>query len=131
MITFDKKYLGLAIFIFLIEVVIAFFIHDHLIRPYIGDALVVVLLYCLIKSLLKLNVLIVVLFVLIFSFAVEFMQYMNIVAKLGLQNSKIARTVIGTSFSWIDLLTYIAGAAIVIIVEKFYSRDNLFYEKDD
>jgi hypothetical protein len=48
----------------------------------------------------------------------EFLQLFNIVGKLGLEKSKIARTIIGTSFSRIDLLTYIAGIAIVIIVEN-------------
>jgi hypothetical protein len=60
-----------------------------------------------------------VLVVLIFSFTIEFFQFLNIVEKLHLEKSKIARTIIGTSFSWIDLLTYIAGIAIVIAVEKY------------
>jgi hypothetical protein len=38
---------------------------------------------------------------------------------LHLENSKIAKIVIGTSFSWIDLLTYMVGIAIVIVVEKY------------
>ena len=57
-------------------------------------------------------------FVLLFAFGVETLQYLNIVDKLGLQNSKIARTVIGTSFSWIDILTYIIGISIVLLVEN-------------
>jgi hypothetical protein len=118
MLTFNKKYFSLTILIFATEVLIALFVHDAIIRPYIGDVLVVILIYSFIKSFLKLPVLPIALFVLLFSFGVEFLQYLNIVEKLGLQNSKIARTVIGTSFAWIDLVCYIAGIIIVLITEK-------------
>jgi hypothetical protein len=37
-------------FLFLIEVGIAVFIQDRIIRPYIGDLLVVILIYCFIRS---------------------------------------------------------------------------------
>lgn len=122
MLTFNKKYFSLTILIFTTEVLIALFVHDAIIRPYIGDVLVVILIYCFIKSFLKLPVLPVALFVLLFSFGVEFLQYLNIVEKLGLQNSKIARTVIGTSFAWIDLVCYIAGIIIVLITEKGFAK---------
>jgi hypothetical protein len=116
--TFNKKYFGLTILIFGIEVLIALYVHDTIIRPYIGDVLVVILIYCFIKSFFKLPVLSVAVFVLLFSFGVEFLQYLNIVEKLGLQNSKIARTVIGTSFAWIDLVCYTVGIIIILIAEK-------------
>lgn len=118
MLTFNKKYFLLTILIFAIEVFIALYVHDTIIRPYIGDVLVVILIYCFVKSFLKLPVLPAAVFVLLFSFGVEFLQYLNIVEKLGLQNSKIARTVIGTSFAWIDLVCYIAGIIIVLIAEN-------------
>ncbi|MFV5692206.1 DUF2809 domain-containing protein [Flavobacterium sp. LT1R49] len=119
MLTFNKNYFGFTILFFFIEVLIAIFVNDSFVRPYLGDVLVVILIYCFLKSFLKLPVLTVALFVLIFSFTIEFLQFLNIVEKLHLEKSKIARTVIGTSFSWIDLLTYIAGIAIVIAVEKY------------
>jgi hypothetical protein len=120
MFTFNKNYFGLAILIFIIEVLIALFVHDRFIRPYLGDVLVVILLYCFLKSFLKLPVLTAALGVLIFSFMIEFLQFLHIVEKLHLEESKIARTVIGTSFSWIDLLTYVVGISIVIIIEKYW-----------
>ena len=125
MLTFNKNYFSFAILIFSIEVLIAFFVNDDFVRPYLGDVLVVILLYCFFKSFFKLSVLIVALFVLTFSFTIEFLQYLNIVEKLSLEKSKIARTVIGTSFSWIDLLTYIAGIAIVIVVEKYWFKKEI------
>ena len=37
-------YLAVGIVVFLIELIIALYVHDHIIRPYIGDMLVVVLI---------------------------------------------------------------------------------------
>lgn len=119
MLTFNKNYFGLAVLIFTIEVLIALFVRDQFVRPYLGDVLVVILIYCFIKSFLRLPVFPVAIFVLIFSFTIEFLQYLNIVEKLGLEKSPIARTVIGTLFEWIDLLAYIAGVAIVLTAEKY------------
>ena len=122
MLTFNRNYFALAILFFIIEVLIALFVNDRFIRPYLGDVLVVILIYCFLRSFLKLPILTVAISVLVFSFAIEFLQYLNIVEKLGLEKSKIARTVIGTSSSWLDLLTYIMGIAIVIVVEKYWFK---------
>ena len=45
MFKFDKKSFIIAIFTFLIEVIIALFINDKIIRPFVGDILVVVFMY--------------------------------------------------------------------------------------
>lgn len=122
MITFNRHYFGLAILLFMVEIIIALYVHDAIIRPYIGDVLVVILIYCAIKSFLKIPVFSVAVFVLLFSFSIEFLQYLQIVEKLGLQNSTIAKTVIGTSFAWIDIFCYIAGICIVLISEKRFKK---------
>ena len=126
MIKFDVKYFALTISLFIIELLIALYVHDNFVRPYFGDVLVVILIYCFIKSFLKLKVLQTALFVLLFAFTIESLQYLNIVEKLGLQNSKIARTVIGTSFSWVDILTYIIGIFVVILLEYFFRKEKLY-----
>lgn len=46
----NMKYLCAFIIVFIIEVLIALFINDKFIRPYVGDILVVVLIYCFIRS---------------------------------------------------------------------------------
>ena len=122
MLTFNKNYFGFAILLFSIEVLIALYINDRFVRPYLGDVLVVILIYCFLKSFLKLPVLTAAIAVLGFSFTIEFLQFLDIVEKLGLEKSKTARTVIGTSFSWIDLLTYIIGITIVLIIEKYWHK---------
>ncbi|MBT1695380.1 DUF2809 domain-containing protein [Fulvivirgaceae bacterium PWU4] len=124
MLTFNKKYFGLAVLIFTIEVLIALFVRDTFVRPYLGDVLVVILIYCFARSFLNVPVLTMAVAVLAFAFTVEFLQYLNIVEKLGLQGSAIARTVIGTSFAWKDLLAYVAGFVLVLVVEKYALRRN-------
>ena len=124
MFTFNKNYFVLTLLVFLTEVGIALYVDDAFIRPYFGDVLVVILLYCFVKSFLKLPVVTVALFVLLFAFTIEFFQFLNIVEKLGLQNVKLARTVIGTSFSWEDIVCYILGIGIVVASEKYKSTIN-------
>lgn len=119
MILFNRKYFGFALLLFITEVLIALFVRDNFFRPYGGDVLVVILLYCFLKSFLRLPVFTVATGVLAFSFIIEFLQYIDIVARLGLENSVLASTVIGTSFAWLDVLAYVVGVLIVLIVEKW------------
>ena len=118
MFTFNKKYFILTLVLFLIEVLIALYAHDRIIRPYIGDVLVVILIYCFFKSFLKAAVLPLAIAVLIFAFFIEFLQYLKIVDLLGLGQYKIARIVIGTSFAWTDILAYCVGIGIVLLAEN-------------
>lgn len=124
MLTFNKKYFLLSVLLFIIEVLIALYVHDKIIRPYVGDVLVVLLIYCFFKSFLKLPVLPLAVGVLLFAFTVEILQYFKIVEVLGLEHSKLARIIIGTSFAWMDILTYIIGFAIILIVEKLVANNN-------
>jgi hypothetical protein len=125
MLTFQKRYFGLAVLIFCIEVLIALFVKDRFIRPYLGDVLVVILLYCFLQSFFKVKVLIATLAVLIFAFSIELLQYFQVIVLLGLEKSKIAKTVIGTSFSWLDLLTYVVGLTIVLVVERYWHKKEI------
>lgn len=118
MLKFNQNYLAIAILLLLIEVLIAIFVHDKFIRPYFGDFLVVILIYCFLKSFVNLPVWSAAFMVLVFSFAVEIGQYFNMIGLLGLQHSAFARTVIGNSFAWIDLMAYVAGILSVVIIEK-------------
>lgn len=119
---FNLKYFTLAIVFFAVEVVIALYVHDHFVRPYLGDFLVVILMYCFLKSFFELRVLQAAIFVLLFSFGIETLQYLNVIEKLGLERSAIAKTILGHSFSWIDILAYTAGIVTVIGAEWFCSR---------
>jgi DNA integrity scanning protein DisA with diadenylate cyclase activity len=118
MFGFYTRYFIPALLLFLIEFIIGADVHDAIIRPYGGDFLVVILLYCLIKSFINTPVLKTACGVLLFSYIVEISQYFHLVSLLGLQNSKIAKILLGTSFSFTDLLAYTLGILLVIIIEN-------------
>ena len=94
MFIFRKNYFVLTVILFLVEVCIALFIKDRFIRPYVGDFLVVILIYSFIRSFLNAPVFKTALGVLIFAFAIEGLQYINLVKILGLQHSKLASVVL-------------------------------------
>src|SRR4051812_45994432 len=118
MLRFNIRYFICAAMLFFIEVFIALFIHDDIIRPYIGDLLVVILIYCFLRAFLNFSVWTIAITSLLLSYTVEILQYFNIVEKLGLQHSTIARVIIGTSFSWTDILAYTGGVILLLLVEK-------------
>lgn len=117
--TFHALYFYIALIIFVIEVLIAMYVKDKFIRPYVGDVLVVIMIYCFIRTYVNSSVIKVALFVLAFAFTLEMMQYFQIIDVVGLRNNKIARIVIGTKFEWLDLVAYVAGIGIVIAIEWY------------
>ncbi len=115
---FHKKYFALTILVFLIEVCIAMYVDDAIIRPYFGDTLVVLLLYYGIQSFFGIQPKIVAIGVLLFCYLIEIMQYFKLVNVLGLQESKLARIIIGSSFSWFDMIAYTLGFILILWLEK-------------
>jgi Protein of unknown function (DUF2809) len=107
MFTFNTKYFYFTLTLFLIEVCIAVFINDSFIRPFIGDVLVVILIYCFVITFWNIHPFIVASSVLAFSYTIEFLQYFDFVNKLGLQNHKILAIALGSTFDWKDIIAYI------------------------
>jgi Protein of unknown function (DUF2809) len=122
---FNRTYFILAMLLFGVEILIAKFAHDQIVRPYIGDLLVVILIYCFVRSFLDTAFLPTALSVLLFSYLVETAQYFNAINLLGLRDSRIARLIIGTSFAWMDILAYTVGIAFVIYFEKIIAIKKL------
>ncbi len=123
MFQFNKRYFALTILLFITEVVIAAYAHDSLIRPYGGDFLVVILIYCFVKSFVNTPVIITALCVLLFAYTVEVSQYFKLVVHLGLKDSKLANILLGNSFSFTDILAYTLGILLVIIIEKMIAAN--------
>ncbi len=115
---FNLRYLVYTVLLFVTEVLIALFVHDQFIRPYIGDFLVVILIYCFVKSFLNTPVVPTAVGVLLFAYTVELLQYFRIVEVLGLQHSRAARIMIGSAFEWQDMLAYTLGILMVVLTEK-------------
>ena len=108
-------YLLLTLLLLGIEILIALFVNDKIIRPYVGDILVVILMYCFIRIIIPTKVRLLPLYIFIFACFIEFMQYIRIVEILGLSDNKILSTIIGTSFDWKDIICYGVGCLILFI----------------
>lgn len=110
------KYLGVFIALLMIEIYIGMFVHDNIIRPFIGDVLVVGVLYFFIRSFLKkpkyLGV-----YVFIFACFVEVSQYFNLASLLHLEHIKLAKIILGSTFDLGDILCYFIGTVILYLYE--------------
>lgn len=106
----------------LIEIFIALFVHDRIIRPFGGDLLVVILIYYFICAFTNIKWVPAIIGVFVFACAVEAAQAFNLVQLLGLQHSRFWRIVIGTSFSWLDILAYALGAIFIMVIECIRAR---------
>lgn len=73
------------IILLFIEVLIALFVHDKFIRPYVGDALVVIVLYCAVRVIISKKFRMLSLYIFIFAAGVEFLQYFHLVQVLSLE----------------------------------------------
>ena len=121
--TFNRTYFVLAIGFFIAEVAIALFVNDAFIRPYFGDVLVVILMYCFLRSFFRLCALKCAIAVLLIAYAIETLQYFNLAVRLKLEHSALARTVLGHWFAWEDLVAYTAGFLIVVFAEQLRTAE--------
>jgi len=126
-IRFNRTYFFLAIALFLVEVFIGTYVHDSIIRPYGGDYLVVMLIYCFVKAFLDTPVIATATGVLLFAYAIEGLQYLHIVRWLGLEQHKLARIIIGTSFAWSDIVAYTLGIITLIALEYTLKKKHRSY----
>ncbi|OYQ43512.1 ribosomal maturation YjgA family protein [Flavobacterium aurantiibacter] len=123
-VRFNKNYFAWAVLLFFVEVVIALFVHDKFIRPYVGDVLVVILIYCALKSVFAVSKLKTAVGVLLFAFAVETTQYLGLIFSLGWEHSALAGAILGTSFAWEDIWAYIIGFLIIVFAEKYLNAEH-------
>lgn len=125
MFTFRKKYFFLTILLLVVEVLIALFVRDRFIRPYGGDFLVVILIYCFLRTFINQSPLRIAIITLVFSFLVEFGQYFKMVEVLGLKGNRFAEIVIGTGYSNYDLLAYTLGVITVYFCDSYNETNTL------
>ncbi|MFT7589082.1 MAG: hypothetical protein ACI959_001296 [Limisphaerales bacterium] len=115
----NKKWLYITIILFIVEILIALYVKDQIIRPYGGDFLVVILIFGFFRSFLKSSSTKIALWVFLFAAVIETLQYFNFIVRIGLSNSEIARVIFGNTFSWHDLLVYFLGLIAALLIDKF------------
>lgn len=116
---FNPYYFYWTVLLLITEIYIGVFVKDDFVRPYMGDFLVVILIYTFVRTFFKYPITNTAIGVLLFSFLVEILQYFKIVEILGLGSHRLARTVIGTSFSWEDFIAYTLGIVMTLGCEHF------------
>jgi hypothetical protein len=95
---------------------IATFVKQGFIRSIFGDYLVVILLYCLIKSFIKINSTYAALAVLIIAFGIEFLQLTNFLEVINLKENKLAKLILGNTFQFEDLIAYTLGIFTILFI---------------
>lgn len=113
---FSSRNLLIAIVIFLAEVLIATKLKDiYFVRAYLGDVLVVMLMYYFIKAFFNFSPAKLIIGIFIFSCIIEFAQYFHFGELLGFKDNRIMMIVLGNSFSWIDIICYLAGCVLLFL----------------
>lgn len=108
-----RFYCGAFAALLAVEVCIALFVHDSFVRPYLGDVLVIVLLYCLGRGPLGFRGRWLVPAVTALGAMAECLQYFRLADRLGLGERSVLRVILGSTFDWADLLCYAAGGLLL------------------
>jgi hypothetical protein len=120
MFQLNKNYILVTVIIVLVEIFIAVFVNDTFFRPYFGDFLASILVFTFLKSFLRINISQAALFGLLFSYFIEFLQLIDFLHISGLENFRLIRIVLGSSFSWFDMLAYTLGIVFVLFLEYYF-----------
>lgn len=122
MLHFNARYFLLASALLVTEILIALFAHDQIIRPYGGDVLATIFLYCLVRSVVVARPGRALLAALLVSYLIEGLQFFDLLTRLGWQHWRLARIVLGSRFAWGDMLAYTLGALVVLALESRRTR---------
>lgn len=104
--------------ILLTEIIIALFVNDNFVRPYVGDVLVTVLICCFFRVFIPQGVTALPVYVFLFAVAVEIGQYFDIVKLIGLEDSKFFSILLGRTFSAVDILCYALGCILFFAIDR-------------
>lgn len=92
------------------------------IRHSVGDYFAVLFVYTFIKSLFKISVEKAALITFVISFVIEFLQLSNLQNHFPKEHERALKIILGTSFSFGDLIAYTLGVITIILVEKIVRK---------
>lgn len=122
MFKFNKKFFASFLVLFIIEVFIAMYVHDRIIRPFVGDMIVVWVVYCFVRSFINKRIKWLPIYVFIFAAFIEGLQYINIVEILNIQSNRILSIALGSTFDIKDIGCYFVGCLILLSIHKNPSK---------
>lgn len=116
--SYKKRLIFLTVFVllFALEALIAVYVHDNFVRPYVGDMIVTVVVWAFARIIFPDKFKLMSVYVMIFAIFVEIGQYFNYVDLLGITNPVLV-TMMGTSFAWADIACYAVGCVIAGIID--------------
>jgi hypothetical protein len=93
------------------------YVRDAFVRPYVGDVLVVILIYCAVRVVFPTGIKLLPLYVFAFACGVELLQLIDVVGLLGIPKGSVVAIVIGSTFSVADLVCYAVGCTLAFLTE--------------
>ena len=122
---FNSTYFVSFCVLLVVEITIAYFLNDVIIRPFIGDVFVVMLIYCLASTFLasnsndiKTNVFPIAIGVLVFACFIEMLQATNFLTYFRLNDNRLLRIMLGSVFDYWDFLAYALGFGGILLIEN-------------
>ena len=117
-IKFKINYFIIFIIILLLEILIASYVKDGFIRYTFGDFLATILLFSFFKSFINIKSIYIAIITIFIAFSIEFFQLLNILNYINPNNNKIIAIILGSHFSFHDLVAYTFGVITALIIDK-------------
>ncbi len=114
-------YTVLSCLLLTMEILIALFVNDNFVRPYVGDVLVTLLLCSFLRIIFPKGIPALPVYVFLLAAAVEMGQYFDLVALLGIQ-SEFLSVLLGRTFSLLDILCYAVGCLLFFLISPTVCR---------
>ena len=118
----NAPYAIIAIVLLVVEVLIALFVTYGFVRGYLGDVLVVALVYAALRAVTRLGMAGALATTLGVALLVEVGQALGVLRALGLADNRLAAIVFGGVFDLLDIAAYLAGGALVVTAETTLRR---------
>lgn len=115
-----KKHLTVFTLLLVTEIAIALFHFHKFIRGFLGDVLVIPLVYFFLKIFSKSASIKLALATFVFAITIEILQLFSISEKLNI-DSKIIKIILGSTFDWWDILAYAIGFGILLLSSKLWN----------
>lgn len=103
----------------ILEIGIGTFVHDRLIRPYVGDILVVMVIYSFLRIFFPEKPRNLSWYVFLFAVFVEILQRTGISELPWIAEHRVLQIALGSTFDLADILCYAIGCAAVCVVERW------------
>jgi len=112
------QYLFAAGGLFIVLVFIAAYVRDVVVRPYVGDLLVVICLYFLVRGATGAGKYWTAGAVFLLAAIIEYAQTLQLLSWLQLSDVPIVKIVLGSTPDPLDMLLYLTGILIVLLADR-------------